>query len=97
MSDGQQSRKQGLLQTPRFSVPMSARPTTSVAIARVMELDALDYIKGRAHSVGLLGSQGKVRINKTGCLDRCAQGPVCVVYPDNVWYQYVDRGDWTKF
>lgn len=60
--------------------------------ARHGALDAVDYIKGRAHGMGLLG-QGKVRVNKAGCLDRCASGPVCVVYPDNVWYQYVDRSD----
>ena len=34
-----------------------------------------------------------VRINKAGCLDRCEHGPVCVVYPDNVWYSYVDTTD----
>jgi (2Fe-2S) ferredoxin len=34
-----------------------------------------------------------VRVNKAGCLDRCEKGPVCVVYPDNVWYQYVDQAD----
>jgi (2Fe-2S) ferredoxin len=34
-----------------------------------------------------------VRINQAGCLDRCAEGPCAVVYPDGVWYTYVDRGD----
>jgi (2Fe-2S) ferredoxin len=36
---------------------------------------------------------GKVRINSAGCLDRCAQGPVMVVYPEAVWYTYVDQED----
>lgn len=27
-----------------------------------------------------------VRPNKAGCLDQCAQGVVCVVYPEGVWY-----------
>jgi len=36
---------------------------------------------------------GKVRINSAGCLDRCAQGPVIVVYPEAVWYTYVDQED----
>ena len=36
---------------------------------------------------------GKVRINSAGCLDRCEQGPVLVVYPEAVWYTYVDRDD----
>ena len=34
-----------------------------------------------------------VRINKAGCLGRCEQGPVLVVYPEAVWYTYVDRED----
>jgi (2Fe-2S) ferredoxin len=34
-----------------------------------------------------------VRVNKAGCLGRCDEGPVLVVYPDNVWYTYVDKED----
>jgi (2Fe-2S) ferredoxin len=36
---------------------------------------------------------GLVRVNKAGCLDRCAGGPVAVVYPEAVWYTYVDAQD----
>ena len=32
-------------------------------------------------------------MNKSGCLDRCDEGPVLVVYPEAVWYTYVDRAD----
>jgi (2Fe-2S) ferredoxin len=28
-----------------------------------------------------------------GCLDRCGEGPVLVVYPEAVWYTYVDQSD----
>lgn len=34
-----------------------------------------------------------MRVNKAGCLDRCAAGPVLVVYPEAVWYSYVDDQD----
>jgi (2Fe-2S) ferredoxin len=34
-----------------------------------------------------------VRINQAGCLDRCDEGPVLVIYPEAVWYTYVDRED----
>jgi (2Fe-2S) ferredoxin len=34
-----------------------------------------------------------VRVNQAGCLDRCAGGPVLVVYPEAVWYTYVDKQD----
>ena len=36
---------------------------------------------------------GGIRVNKAGCLDRCAGGPVAVVYPDETWYTYVDKSD----
>jgi len=32
-------------------------------------------------------------VNKAGCLDRCSGGPVAVVYPEAVWYTYVDQAD----
>jgi len=34
-----------------------------------------------------------VRINTAGCLNRCSEGPVMVVYPEGVWYTYVDQED----
>ena len=40
-----------------------------------------------------LSGKGQVRVNKAGCLDRCAAGPVVVVYPEAVWYTFVDATD----
>lgn len=51
-----------------------------------------DYAKQRVKALGLAGPGG-VRINNAGCLDRCGEGPVIVVYPEAVWYTYVDRED----
>ena len=48
--------------------------------------------KSQAKALGLMGP-GKLRVNKAGCLDRCAAGPVAVVYPEGVWYTYVDQHD----
>jgi (2Fe-2S) ferredoxin len=57
------------------------------------DADALrDYAKGEVKRLKLSGP-GKVRVNKAGCLDRCKEGPVLVVYPEGVWYTYVDRQD----
>jgi (2Fe-2S) ferredoxin len=53
---------------------------------------AFDHCKARVKALGLAGPGG-VRVNKAGCLDRCAGGPVAVVYPDAVWYTFVDRHD----
>ena len=51
-----------------------------------------DYAKRRMKEMGLTG-EGKVRVNAAGCLDRCEEGPACVVYPEGVWYTYVDEED----
>jgi (2Fe-2S) ferredoxin len=51
-----------------------------------------EHCKSRVKAQRLNGAGG-VRVNKAGCLDRCAGGPVAVVYPEAVWYTYVDRND----
>jgi (2Fe-2S) ferredoxin len=51
-----------------------------------------EYAKGRVKELGLAG-QGGVRVNTSGCLDRCEEGPVCVVYPEGIWYTYIDEED----
>ncbi len=53
---------------------------------------AFAHCKQRVAGLGLAGP-GKVRVNKAGCLDRCSAGPVAVVYPEAVWYTYVDLAD----
>lgn len=40
-----------------------------------------------------MSGEGGVRVNTAGCLDRCALGPVLVIYPEAIWYSYVDRED----
>jgi (2Fe-2S) ferredoxin len=51
-----------------------------------------DFLKKRTKELGIAG-QGGVRVNTAGCLDRCSEGPVAVVYPEGVWYTYVDNED----
>lgn len=51
-----------------------------------------DYAKQRAKSLGITGRDG-VRVNSAGCLDRCGEGPCIVVYPEGVWYAWVDQED----
>lgn len=50
------------------------------------------WMKARVKDLGLAG-EGGVRVNNAGCLDRCELGPVLVVYPDAVWYTYIDEHD----
>ena len=54
--------------------------------------DVRDYAKERIKSLGLDG-KGGIRINTAGCMDRCEEGPVMVVYPEGTWYTYVDKED----
>ena len=48
-----------------------------------------DYMKVRAKELGL----SDVRINSSGCLDRCEDGPAMVIYPEGVWYSPKTRED----
>jgi (2Fe-2S) ferredoxin len=54
--------------------------------------EAQEHAKKRIKELKLAGP-GKVRINKAGCLDRCEEGPVVVIYPSGTWYTYVDKED----
>lgn len=51
-----------------------------------------EYAKKRLKTLNMNGP-GKIRINKAGCLDRCEEGPVMVVYPEGIWYTYIDEED----
>lgn len=65
-----------------------SRPSCAAHDAARMQ----EHAKKRCKQLGLLGP-GKVRVNKAGCLDRCEEGPVAVVYPEGVWYTFVDKED----
>lgn len=52
----------------------------------------LSYMKDRVKALGLAGP-GQVRINKAGCLGRCDDGPVMVIYPEETWYTFIDQED----
>src|SRR5215204_4104896 len=48
-----------------------------------------DYAKDRLKKLKLQD----VRINISGYLGRCAEGPVIVIYPEGVWYTYCNKAD----
>jgi len=48
-----------------------------------------NYMKSRIKELGIEG----VRINNSGCLDRCELGPTLVIYPEGVWYTYASTAD----
>ncbi|VAX11768.1 Ferredoxin, 2Fe-2S [hydrothermal vent metagenome] len=51
-----------------------------------------DYAKQRIKLLGLNG-EGGTRINSAGCLGRCEKGPVVVIYPQAIWYTWIDEDD----
>ena len=43
--------------------------------------------------VKALGLSAKIRVSRSGCLNRCAKGPNLMVFPDNVWHAGVTPED----
>lgn len=52
--------------------------------------ELLDALKAEVRKHGL---QGRVRINKAGCLDQCEHGTTVVIYPEQDWYGAVTTAD----
>ncbi|WP_348690139.1 (2Fe-2S) ferredoxin domain-containing protein [Acidovorax soli] len=71
---------------------LNERTNGEACCAQFQAQVAFDRCKQQVKAAGLSGP-GKVRVNKAGCLDRCAAGPVAVVYPEAVWYSFVDVQD----
>jgi len=71
---------------------LNQRDAPNECCANHQAKSSFQHCKIRIKEEGLSG-QGGVRINQAGCLDRCAGGPVLVVYPEAVWYSYVDQHD----
>ncbi|NVO05534.1 MAG: (2Fe-2S) ferredoxin domain-containing protein [Rhodoferax sp.] len=71
---------------------LNERKNGEACCAQFQAQEAFDRCKAQVKTAGLAGP-GQVRVNKAGCLDRCAAGPVAVVYPEGVWYSYVDNAD----
>ena len=48
-----------------------------------------NYMKTKAKKLNI----ENIRINASGCLDRCELGPTMVIYPEGVWYRCETRDD----
>lgn len=60
--------------------------------AQCGSVELRNWAKSRIKQLKLAGPAG-VRVNIAGCLDRCELGPTLVVYPEGVWYTYIDEDD----
>ncbi len=53
-----------------------------------------DEIGGRLRQMAKeAGITRRIRVNKSGCLNQCAHGPIIVIYPEAVWYAGVTLED----
>jgi (2Fe-2S) ferredoxin len=71
---------------------VNQRANNKVCCANGDAQNLLNYAKSKIKSLDLNG-KGKIRINGSGCLDRCDEGPVLVIYPEGVWYHYQTKED----
>ena len=54
---------------------------------------ARDYVKDKVKELDISSRQNNIRINTAGCMNRCDEGPVVVVYPEGIWYTFKDERD----
>lgn len=52
-----------------------------------------NYVKDKVKTLGISSDANRIRINSAGCMGRCEEGPVLAVYPEGIWYTYVDKAD----
>lgn len=53
----------------------------------------MELVKAFKKSMKEKGLQGRMRAQRSGCLDACDFGPSMVVYPEGVFYGGVQPGD----
>ena len=57
--------------------------------AKKDSLKLRNYMKLKVKELGLLD----IRVNTSGCLDRCEEGPCMVIYPEGIWYRAENKND----
>ena len=53
----------------------------------------VDVLSNFREEIEERGLGGEVFISNTGCFGLCEQGPIVIVYPENVWYGSVTPED----
>ena len=57
------------------------------------EACGMELVKAFKKSMKEKGLQGRMRAQRSGCLDACEFGPSIVVYPEGIFYGGVQTGD----
>lgn len=55
--------------------------------------DAVSIVQSFMEEIENAGLTDDVMVTNTGCFGICSQGPIVVVYPENVWYKEVTVDD----
>ena len=55
--------------------------------------DTEAFVKEMRTAVSKAGLHTEIRVNKSGCFSQCGNGPMIVVYPEDVWYAGVRAED----
>jgi (2Fe-2S) ferredoxin len=59
-------------------------PSERVSCANQNSKEILKYMKQKGKDLGV---EYKFRIQRSGCLDRCEEGPTLVCYPEGKWFR----------
>jgi (2Fe-2S) ferredoxin len=49
--------------------------------------------KALKEEVANRGWKNRVRVSQSGCLGACDNGPVVIIYPQDIWFSEVSTGD----
>jgi (2Fe-2S) ferredoxin len=64
--------------------------STKLSCGKQIEVKALrEYARKKLKNAGV----SSIRTSLSGCLGRCNEGPVLVIYPDGIWYKYSSQQD----
>src|SRR5512146_1886809 len=58
-----------------------------------VEGSSIDVYARLKEHVKTAGLDNSIRINQAGCMGQCGNGPMVVVYPENIWYAGVKPED----
>lgn len=65
---------------------LNERKNGTESCANSGSIELFNFMKLKVKEANLEDVEN-IRINKAGCLGRCALGPVIVIYPEAIWYQ----------
>ena len=81
------------MQKPKYHIFVctSSRPNGSKGFCHTKE--GFGIMEEIMEEINERGLGAEVLVTNTGCLGLCEQGPIVIVYPDNVWYGSVSADD----